>query len=77
MTRRSDKQQENAFYVPDGDAGEVWVLAPEDDDLWSLAIFDTEQTAKQYAEWIGKTYGEWGIPTPRKTKISTKMRRWD
>ncbi len=77
MTRRSDKQEAGAFYVPDGNAGEVWMLVPEDDDLWSLAVFDKEQIAKQYADWIGKTYGLWAAPTPRKQTISTKMRKWD
>lgn len=77
MTRRSEKQEHGAFYVPDGNAGEVWALLPEEDDLWSPAVFVNKQIAEQYAEWIAKTYGIWGQPTPRKMTISTKMKKVD
>jgi hypothetical protein len=77
MTRRSEKQQEFAFYVPDGNAGEVWALLPDEDEIWSAALFSTKQTAEQYGEWLAKTYNYPYTLLPVRMTISTKMKKMD
>ena len=78
MTRRSTKQDQHAFYVPDGNAGEVWAVEDHDESGVALqALFSTQQTAQQYADWYAKANGLSWMDAPRKIRIHTKMKRVD
>jgi hypothetical protein len=77
MTRRGDKQNEHAFYVPDGKAGEVWVLQPDDSGQgdWGVEVFENQQIGEQYADQLRKQLNLTTTPWVRKMIIHTKMRR--
>lgn len=73
MTRRSDKQEEGVFWTPGSPAGEVWAVesssawCDDPDAHWAdegtpvVALFTTEQTAKQFAEKRGLTARKWTV----------------
>lgn len=56
MTRRSDKQVERSFMVADKPQGQVWAVGSycdydcSSDGFPVVALFDSEQIARQFAE---------------------------
>lgn len=72
MTRRSEKQEAGAYYVPDGNAGEVWAVENEG----FVKLFSTQQSAGQYAEWLTRFENREFSPfSPFKMTVHDKMKR--
>jgi hypothetical protein len=73
VTRRKQKQEERAFYVPTGDAKlNIWTV--RDDWAETEYLFDDEGVAHRYAQWLRDSQNLPFIPHVSAKRVYTTLK---